>query len=70
MGNNQLVSALEDIANGDDQAKRVEAMGLLLQVNTFKFLLSLMVFYRVLTCTKGLSDHLQNPRLDLGKTSV
>lgn len=28
-----------------------------------------MVFYRVLTCTKGLSDHLQNPRLDLSKAS-
>lgn len=37
MGNNQLVSALEDIANGDDQAKRVETMGLLLQVIPLSF---------------------------------
>ena len=32
-------------------------------------MLSLVVFDRVLTCTKGLSDHLQNPRLDLSKAS-
>ena len=60
-----LVSALEDIANGSDKSKGIEAMGLLLQVKSFKFLLSLIVFDRILTCTKGLSDHLQNPRLDL-----
>ena len=58
-----LVSALGDIADGDDRPKGVEAMGLLLRVKSFKFLLSLIVFDRVLTCTKGLSDHLQNPRL-------
>ena len=62
-----IVAALGDIADGDDRPKGVEAMGLLLQVKSFKILLCLIVFDRVLTCTKGLSDHLQNPRLDLSR---
>ena len=42
----------------------MEARGLLLQIKCFKFVLSLVVFDRLLTCSKGLSDVLQ---LDLAK---
>ena len=38
-----------------------------MQVNRFKFLLSLIVFNRVLTCTKSLSDCLQNAQIHLAK---
>lgn len=62
------MSTLEVISKGNDKEKRVDAKGLLAQVKSFQFLVSLVVFNRILTCTKGLSDHLQNPEIDLVKT--
>ena len=44
----------------------MEARGLLLQIKCFKFVLSLVVFDRLLSCSKGLSDVLQ---LDLAKVA-
>ena len=35
----------------------------------FKFVLSLVVFDRLLSCSKGLSDVLQNTQLDLAKAA-
>ena len=64
-----LPSTLQKISNGTDRAKAIEAAGLLAQVNSFKFLLSLIVFDRVLTCTKSLSDCLQNTQLHLAKAA-
>ena len=63
------MSTLQKISNGTDRAKAIEAAGLLAQVNSFKFLLSLIVFDRVLTCTKSLSDCLQNTQLHLAKAA-
>ena len=48
-------------------SKAVEAEWLLLQVKDFKFLISLIIFDRILTCTKSLSDSLQSMQIDLGK---
>lgn len=62
-----LMCTLDEIAHGSDRSKGVEAMGLYLQINSFKFLLLLILFDRVLTCTKSLSDYLQNQSLDLAK---
>ena len=64
-----LLSTLEDISDGPDRAKAVEAQGLLLQIKDFKFLISLIIFDRILTCTKGLSDSLQSSHIDLGKAA-
>ena len=47
----------------------MEARGLLLQVKCFKFVLSLVVFDRLLSCSKGLSDVLQSTQLDLAKAA-
>ena len=64
-----LLSTLEDISEGPDRLKAVEAQGLLLQVKDFKFLISLIIFDRILTCTKSLSDSLQSMQIDLGKAA-
>ena len=64
-----LLSTLEEISDDPDQAKAVEAQGLLLQVKDFKFLVSLIIFDWILTCTKGLSDSLQSSQIDLGKAA-
>jgi len=63
------ISTLEEIAEGSDPTKAVEANGLLLQVKDFKFLISLIIFDRVLTCTKSLSDILQSTQIDLRKAA-
>ena len=58
---------------GDDQAKAVEVQGILLQVKCFKFLVTFLVtlvlFWRMLSCTKSLSDHLQSTDTDLATES-
>ena len=48
-----------------DGIKAVETKGLLLQVKSFRFILCLIIFDRLLSYAKGLSDVLQAPQLDL-----
>ena len=64
-----VLSTLQIITEGDDRAKAVEAEGILLQVKSFKFLVTLVLFWRILSCTKSLSDHLQSAKTDLAKAS-
>lgn len=61
-----ILGTLEDIAE-DNEA--TQATGLLLQVKSFKFLLCLVIFDKVLSITKGLSDVLQSTSLDLAKAA-
>ena len=53
--------------NGNNGVKSAEARGLLLQVSSFRFVLCLVIFDRILSCTKSLSDMLQSAQLDLAK---
>ena len=64
-----VLATLEEIANGDDRSRVIEATGILSQVQTSKFLVSLITFWRLFSCTKGLSDQLQNRQLDLAKAA-
>ncbi|XP_011403202.1 PREDICTED: uncharacterized protein LOC100633168 [Amphimedon queenslandica] len=57
------------IGSSSDQSKAVEAKGLLFQVQSFSFLLSLVIFDRILSCTKQLSDQLQSSKIDLYRAS-
>lgn len=64
-----VVAALIKITDDGDGSRAAEARGLLLQVKSFKFILLLVIFDRLLTCSKGLSDILQSTKIDLGKAS-
>ena len=64
-----VLATLEEIEDDNDRTKAMEARGLLLQVKCFKFVLSLVVFDRLLSCSKGLSDVLQSTQLDLAKAA-
>ena len=55
-----ILATLQTVVDGEDRAKAVEARGILLQVRTFKFLLLLIIFWQLLSCTKSLSDLLQS----------
>ena len=55
-----ILATLTEIADGDDAAKAVNAKGLLSQVKSFCFMLTLVTFDRILSCTKQLSDLLQS----------
>ena len=59
---NAICCTLEEIAESTDAS--AAARGLHCQVKSFSFLISLITFDRVLTCTKQLSDQLQNSTFD------
>ncbi len=52
-----IIASLEHIIDDTDKAK---AVGLLHQVHSFKFLACLIIFQRVMSITKSLSDQLQS----------
>ena len=52
-----------------DHSKAVEARGLLYQVKSFSFIISLISFDRILSTTKQLSDQLQSSIVDLYRAS-
>ncbi len=62
---NSLLATLEEIDDSSDHAKAIEAKGLYCQVATFAFIILLVMFDRILSCTKCLSDHLQSIQVDL-----
>lgn len=64
-----LLAALETMSNGENREKATEAKGILLQVRSFKFLLLLVIFSRILSCTKSLSDQLQSRSIDMAKAA-
>ena len=67
---NAVVETLSQFIDENDNGNRVcEAKGLLLQIKTFMFIVSLVVFDRVLSVTKGLSDALQSTDIDLAKAA-
>ena len=66
---NAVLATLQIIMEGDDRTKAVEAQGILLQIKCFKFLVTLVLFWRILSCTKSLSDHLRSTDTDLAKAS-
>ena len=64
-----VLATLEEIANGEDRSQAVEATGIWTQVQTFKFLVSLILFWQILSITKSFSDQLQSRELDLAKAA-
>ena len=48
-----ILSSLQVIMHGRDTAKATEAKGIYAQINSFKFLTTLILFRRVLMCTKA-----------------
>ena len=57
-----ILPTMQSIKDGDDKVKVTEASAIFLQIHSFKFLMTLIIVWRIL-CTKGLSDHLQNTKL-------
>ena len=64
-----LLTTLEDIGDGSDHIKAIEAKGLYYQVANFSFIVSLVMFDRILSCTKCLSDQLQSTQVDLAQAA-
>ena len=64
-----LLATLEDIGDSSDHMKAIEAKGLYYQVANFSFIVYLVMFDRILSCTKCLSDQLQSTQVDLAKAA-
>ena len=65
---NALIATHKDIIVGEDHEKAVQASGLL-QVKSFSFPLLLIIFDRILSFTKRLSDLLQSQQCNLAKAA-
>ena len=64
-----LLATLEDIGDGSDHMKAIEAKGLYYQIANFSFIVCLVMFDRILSCTKCLSDQLQSTQVDLAQAA-
>ena len=64
-----VLSSLKIITDWDDRVKAVEKEGLLHQIKSFKFLTSLILLWRIFSCTKNLSDQLQSTTINLAKAA-
>lgn len=60
-----IIATLEYISDDNDRAKAVEAIGLLHQIHSLRFLALLIIFQRWMSVTKCLSDQLQSMSNDL-----
>ena len=66
-----ILATLEVIKDGDDRPKAVEAIGILTQVRCFRFLLQLLIiFWRILSCTKSLSAIDMARAADLAEATI
>lgn len=64
-----LLLTIEEVGMSSDARKAVEARGLLHQIKSFSFIVSVVMFDRILGCTKQLSDQLQSSKIDLSVAS-
>ena len=60
-----LLTILEGIGDSSDHMKSIKVKSLYHQVATFSFIISLIMFNRILSCTRSLSDQLQSTYVDL-----
>ena len=61
-----VIRTLEEVSQGTHASRTVEARGLLVQVRSFKFILLLEIFVKILAITNALSEQIQNSQLVLG----
>ena len=61
------IATLEEISGGLDRGKALETNGFLLQIRNFQFLVFVIIFDRILTYSKCLSDCLQGSQTNLAK---
>ena len=64
-----ILATLQRIVDGNNRVNSVEAKGILLQVQCFKFLITLVTFSRLLFLIKQLSDQLQSSQTDMAKAA-
>lgn len=64
-----MLATLEILEDDSDWSKAVEARGLLQQIKCFEFVLSLIVFDKVLSTSRGLSDTLQSVNINIAKAA-
>ena len=64
-----LLATLHNISESNDPFKAVEARGFLHYVAKFRFIVSLITFDRILSCTNSLSVQLQSIQLDLSSAA-
>ena len=63
------MATLHDISESNDHLKAVEARSFLHHVAKFRFIVSLITFDRILSCTNSLSDQLQSVQIDLSSAA-
>ena len=62
-----VLATLEAMIDGNDQTNAIKAEGILHQIKSFKLLVTLILFWCILSCTKSLSNQLQTTQINLTK---
>jgi UDP:flavonoid glycosyltransferase YjiC (YdhE family) len=60
-----LLLALEEMCKSSVHSKAVEAKGLLHQVQSFSFIVSLIMLCKIMSCKKQVPDQLQSSKINL-----
>ena len=64
-----LILTVEEVAESSTYTQQLQARGLDHQLKSFSFIVALVTFDRILTCTIQLSDQLQSSSVDLSRAS-
>ena len=66
-----LILTVEEVADSSvsEYTQAIEARGLYHQIKSFSFVVALITFDQILTCTKQLSDKLQSTSIDISRAS-
>lgn len=60
-----IIKTLEDIADGSDRDKAIQASGIIYGVQSFPFVVALTIYKRIFSVSGNLSDLLQSQSIDL-----
>jgi len=61
-----ILTSLQSIMDG---SHKVKASGIYMQIYSFKFLTTLILFWKIMSCIKGLSDQLQSTHNNMAKAA-
>ena len=66
---NFLILTVEEVVESSIYTQQLQARGLDHQLKYFSFIVALVTFDRILTCTKQISDQLHSSSIDLSRAS-
>ena len=64
-----ILASLQSIMDGSDKVKATDVSDIYMQIHSFKFLTTLILFWQILSITKSLLDQLQSTHINMAKAA-